>query len=66
MLEVQKKVLDGVSFSKDLFKKELIKSYAWLNQEELEEFKAWVLNEFINIHPEIIAEVFDQDLQKVI
>lgn len=66
MLEVQKKVLDGVSFSKDLFKKELLKSYLWLNQKELEELKEWVMNNFIKIHPEIIGEVFDEGLLKAV
>lgn len=61
MLEVQKKVLEGVSFSKELFKKELIKSHAWLNHKELEDLQTWVIKNYRSIHPEIINEVFNNE-----
>jgi len=57
MLEIQKKVLAGVSSDKGLFRKELIKSYKWLNAIELKELKKWVMDKFYHIHKDIINEV---------
>jgi hypothetical protein len=57
MLELQKKVLNGVSNDKGLFKKELIKSIAWLNTFELKELKKWLMNNFYHIHKDVINEV---------
>lgn len=61
MLEVQKKVLSGVSFSRSLFRKELKKSQVWLQAEEFEELKTWVKSNFMHMHPEVINDVFNQE-----
>ena len=65
MFEVQKKVLKGVCNDQQLFKKELIKSHAWLNSRELKELKAWVIKEFYHLYPEIINEVFQSEYDYV-
>ena len=46
MLEYSKKVLSKVSFDISLFKKELLKAYQNLLQEEIEELMQWVIKNF--------------------
>lgn len=57
MLELQKKVLAGISFSKELFKKELKKSVVWLSMEDLANLKKWVKANFGQTHGDVIFEV---------
>ena len=66
MLEAQKKVIDGVSYSKELFKKELLKSFAWLDVYELRSLRAWVVSKYYHLYPEIIDEVFYRENKKAI
>ncbi len=58
MLEHQKKVLSGVSNNPYLFRKELVKSFKWLNVSEIEDFKKWVRRKFGELYPQLISEVF--------
>ena len=58
MLKHQKIVLQGVSYNQDLFKKELIKTILWLDENEEEEFRRWVKSNFYTQHQEAIDEVF--------
>jgi len=46
MLEYSKKILSKVSFDIQLFKKELLKAYQNLIEEDIEELMAWVKNNF--------------------
>ena len=62
MLEIQKKVLAGVSNDKGLFRKELIKSHKWLDVLELKELKKWVVEKFYDMHKDIINEVLEINL----
>ena len=57
MLEHQKLVLKNVSYDKDLFKKELIKSFAWLNAYELTQLRVWLNANFKNTHWEVIKDI---------
>lgn len=57
MLEHQKIVIKGVIHDKDLFKKELIKSLCWLESGEQQKFQQWIIDNYKNIHPEIIDEI---------
>lgn len=57
MLEVQKKVLDALSYSKTLFKKELKKSMDWLSTEEMANLKKWLKDNFWHTHADVIVEV---------
>ena len=59
MLEFSKKILNKVSFDKNLFKKELKKSLRWLNKKEISLLKIWALGTFSQ-YKSIIGEVFDQ------
>lgn len=63
MLEHQKIVLNGVSDSKELFRKELLKSLIWLNAEEQTQLRRWVKENFWNKHAEIIRDVFYRELK---
>ncbi len=57
MLEHQKKVLQGVSNDPFLFRKELIKSAAWLNSHELTQLRLWVREQFYPVHKNIIDDI---------
>ena len=57
MLEHQKIVLNGVKHDKQLFRKELIKSLAWLNPGDQTLLRRWVYENFNHLHPEILKEV---------
>jgi len=59
MLEMTKVVLRKVSFDRKLFRKELIKSKAWLKKEELLLLQAWCVITFAGKYDEIITEVFE-------
>lgn len=57
MLEHQKLVLQNVATNRNLFKKELFKSMAWLNAYELTQFRKWVRETFWATHKDVIQEV---------
>ncbi|MEM7161933.1 MAG: hypothetical protein AAF487_05765 [Bacteroidota bacterium] len=59
MLEFSKKILRKVSFDRQLFKKELIKSFKWLNKEEIMALKVWCIAQFGSQYSDIIVEAFD-------
>ena len=59
MLEFSKKIINKVSFDKELFKKELQKSVRWVSKKELIHLKIWALATFSQ-YKNIILEVFDQ------
>lgn len=59
MLEHQKIVLNGVKNNKKLFKKELIKSMAWLSPHEQTRLRKWVRENFYHLHAEIIKDVLN-------
>ncbi len=59
MLEYCKIVLNGVHEDKKLFRKELIKSIAWLKAEEQNEFISWVKNNFQDQHADVIDEILN-------
>jgi hypothetical protein len=53
-----------ISFSKDLFYKELIKSFKWLSLEEINELKNWVIAQFGLTHKKEIEMVFIKNKNK--
>jgi len=57
MFEYQKVILQKVNFSGELFKEELIKSIKYIDQEELANFKNWVIDNFYHTHFKEINEV---------
>jgi len=58
MLKYTKIILQKVSFSKELFGKELKKSLKWLKGEEIIVLQAWCVLNFGNIYSDIINDVF--------
>lgn len=60
MLEYQKNILQKVSFSKDLFVRELKKSLNWLAGNEIKDFINWVKKTFGNQYSNEINNVTKQ------
>ena len=60
MLEFCKDILLRVSFSRKLFRKELVKSVRWLNKREQVQLRSWSLVTFGNLYGDVIAEAFQQ------
>ncbi len=58
MLEHQKTILEKVSDNKELFRKEIIKSFKWLKSYEILELHKWLQENFNTTHEEVIKSVF--------
>ncbi len=58
MLEYSKIILPKVSFSKQLFRKELNKCVNWVEQDEVPELYKWCYENFNEMYPDVLAEVF--------
>lgn len=58
MLEYTKTILHKVSFSPQLFRKELGKSLKWLKKDEIVTLHAWCIITFGDIYYEVIQEIF--------
>jgi hypothetical protein len=58
MLEYAKIILPKVSFSKDLFRKELNKCIDWLEDEQIQELFDWCNENFKEIYPDVLSEAF--------
>jgi hypothetical protein len=59
MFEFSKKVLQKVSFDRELFKKELSKSIKWLKKDEALLLKAWCLTTFVQ-YKDVIIDTYDK------
>lgn len=57
MLEMSKTVLEKVSFDRNLFKKELLKSKKWLQRDELLLLKTWCIATFGATHIDLVMDV---------
>lgn len=60
MLEYAKVILPKVSFSKELFRKELIKCIGWVEESQRDELYDWCFENFNEIYPDIISSVFSK------
>lgn len=58
MLEYAKVILPKVSFSKELFQKELDKCINWVEAPDLDELKEWCYENFGDMYPEILNQAF--------
>jgi len=58
MLEYAKVILPKVSFSRELFRKELLKCINWVKEDEVGELRSWCFENFSEIYPEILYEAF--------
>ena len=59
MIEYAKVILPKVSFSRDLFRKELIKCTKWAESpKDINELREWCDDNFREMYPEILNDVF--------
>ncbi len=58
MLEYAKVILPKVSFSKDLFMKELNKCIGWVEKDQIRELYVWCNENFKEIYPDVLAIAF--------
>ncbi|MFW5755851.1 MAG: hypothetical protein ACOCWD_04945 [Tangfeifania sp.] len=58
MLDYAKIILPKVSFSKQLFRKELAKCIDWVEPDELLELRDWCYQNFKDKYPDVLAESF--------
>lgn len=54
MIEYAKVILPSVSFSRELFHKELIKCINWIEPQDLHQFRNWCYTNFSEIYPDIL------------
>lgn len=59
MLEHQKILLEQLSYDKNLFRKEIIKSFRWLKSFEILQLYNWLQKKYGETHGEIIQDVFE-------
>lgn len=58
MLEYAKIILPKVSFSKELFVKELNKCINWVEKDQINELFAWCSENFKETYPDVILKAF--------
>lgn len=58
MLEYAKVILPKVSFSRELFRKELNKCINWVEQNQLQELSDWCFKNFNDKYHDILVEEF--------
>ncbi len=58
MIEYAKVILPKVSFSKFLFRKELLKCIGWMKSEERDELQQWCFKTFHAEFADVLEEVF--------
>lgn len=59
MLEHQKVLLEKLSYDRELFRKEIVKSFKWLKSSEITKLYKWLRVNFGNTHGDIIREAFE-------
>jgi hypothetical protein len=60
MLENQKTIILSLINNRTLFTRELVKSYVWLDQQEIKDLEQWVIANFWDSHEMEITEAFNQ------
>lgn len=58
MLEYAKIILPKVSFSEELFEKELIKCIKWVGADEVQDLHDWCYQNFKDKYADLMDEVF--------
>jgi hypothetical protein len=58
MLEYAKVILPKVSFSRDLFRKELAKCINWVSEAEIPNLREWCYENFREMYPDILTNAF--------
>jgi hypothetical protein len=60
MLEYARVILPKVSFSRELFRKELMKCINWVEDSELSKLRDWCFENFKDLYPDILTEAFEK------
>ena len=58
MMEYARVILPKVSFSRELFRKELTKCINWVGESELNGLREWCFENFKEMYPDILSEAF--------
>ena len=58
MMEYAKIILPKVSFSKELFEKELNKCISWVDKNQRHELYIWCYENFNQMYPDILSKSF--------
>jgi len=58
MFDYAKTILSKVSFSRELFGKELLKCINWVEKEKRDDLRTWCYSNFKDIYPDILDEAF--------
>lgn len=58
MLDHQKSILQNLSDDKDLFRKEIVKSFRWLKSYEIIQLHKWLKDNYGKTHKDVIEEIF--------
>ncbi|MCY1718928.1 hypothetical protein OU798_01155 [Prolixibacteraceae bacterium Z1-6] len=58
MLEYAKVILPKVSFSRELFRKELKKCIDWVEPDQVKDLCVWCYQKFQKMYPDVLAEAF--------
>jgi len=58
MLEYAKVILPKVSFSRELFQKELTKCINWVGDSELNQLREWCFRNFSEMYSDVLAKAF--------
>nr|WP_321358111.1 hypothetical protein [uncultured Draconibacterium sp.] len=58
MFEYAKVILPKVSFSKELFSKELSKCINWVEPDQLHNLRNWCYENFKEMYPDVLADAF--------
>jgi hypothetical protein len=59
MLDHQKIILEQLSHDKEMFRKEIIKSFKWLRSYEIIMLRKWLKENYSDTHADVIHEVFE-------
>ncbi len=66
MFEYAKIILPKVSFSKELFEKELIKCINWVEKSRRRELYEWCYENFNDSYPDVLSRAFGVKVPKLI
>ena len=59
MLDHQKIILEQLSHDKEMFRKEIVKSFKWLKSYEIIMLRRWLKDNYSETHADVIHEVFE-------
>jgi hypothetical protein len=59
MLESRKLLLEKLCYDKDLFRKEILKSFKFLKSYEIIKLREWLKRNFAKTHADVIRDIFE-------